>query len=164
MNGSEELLPRLLPGPCLGQVQSDSTGTRGDPGRDVDKFVPDRRGAGLAEPSRRQYPGGPGEVVGHDRGGQPGTVGSEVPRRQVRQGTVFQVRVHLLDNRMAAVGLVHDDGAHGFHGHGGEERVEPMGIEQGWLPVGCLRIRAPECGVPPVGREPGRPSSGRRKR
>ena len=50
------------------------SGAGGDPGRDVDEFAADRAGPGFAEGSGREDSGGAGEVVGHDRGDQPGRV------------------------------------------------------------------------------------------
>ena len=67
-----------------------------------------------------------------DCGYQPGGVGVETSRGQVRQGRVFEVGVDLLDDRVAAVGLV---GANGVQVAGGEERVETPGAEQGALAV-----------------------------
>src|SRR6478752_2811528 len=48
------------------------------------------------------------------------------------QGGVFEVGVHLLDDRVAAVGLV---GADGVQVGGGEKRVEAPHVKQGGLPV-----------------------------
>ena len=54
--------------------------------------------------------GGAGEVERDDGEHQPGGVGGEHPGGQVRQGGVLQVGVDLLDDRVAAVGLVRGDG------------------------------------------------------
>ena len=95
-------------------------------------MVAARAGARLAE-------GGAGEVE-LDRGQhQPGGVSGEFARRQVRQGTVFEVGDDLLDDRVVPVGFV---GAHCVQGAGGEERVEPARVEQGGLP-GASRSRRP---------------------
>lgn len=48
----------------------------------------------------------------------------------MRQRTVFEVGIDLLDDRMTSAGCVSGDG---IKGAGGEERVEPMGIEQSRL-------------------------------
>ena len=53
------------------------------------------------------------------------------------QGGVFEVGVDLLDDRVAAVGLV---GGDGVEVGGGEERVETPGVEQGGLPVTLVRV------------------------
>src|SRR6478735_6022805 len=47
------------------------------------------------------------------------------------QGGVFEVGVDLLDDGVSTVGFVRGDGVQGA---GGEERVEPPGVEQGGLP------------------------------
>ena len=54
--------------------------------------------------------GGAGEVERHHGEHQPGGVRGELPRGQVRQGGVLQVGVDLLDDRVAAVGLVRGHG------------------------------------------------------
>lgn len=77
VDGVEELFPRGFPGPGFGQVKADASGAAGDAGRDVDEFAADRAGAGLAEGPCGEESGGPGEVVGHDRGNQPGRVRGE---------------------------------------------------------------------------------------
>ena len=71
--------------------------------------------------------GGAGEVERDHGQHQPGGVRGELPGGQVRQGGVLQVGVDLFDDRVAAVGLV---GGHGVEGAGGEEGVEPPGVEQ----------------------------------
>ena len=49
------------------------------------------------------------------------------------QGGVLQVGVDLLDDRVAAVGLVRGHGVGHLGVGGGEERVEAPGVEQGVL-------------------------------
>jgi len=51
------------------------------------------------------------------------------------RGRVLQVNVDLFDNRVAAVDLVRCNGAHHFGVGGGEEGVEPPGVDQRVLPV-----------------------------
>ena len=60
--------------------------------------------------------------------------------RQVRERGVLQVGVDLLDDRVSAVGLVRgDDVEDGLLG-GGEERVEPPGVEQTVLARGAVLL------------------------
>ena len=106
VDGGEEPLESLLPGPCLGQADADPAGAGGDPGWQIHEPGPDGPGPGPGERSGSEDPGGAGEVVGHHRADQPGAVGPEVAGGQVGQGAVFQVGVDLLDDRVLAVGPV----------------------------------------------------------
>ena len=57
------------------------------------------------------------------------------------QSTVLQIGIHLLDDGMLAVGFVRRDGVQNGGVHGGEERVVPVRVEQGGLPVTGLRVQ-----------------------
>ena len=78
-------------------MKTDAPGAGGDPGRDVDEFAADRSGPGLPEMPCGEEPGGAGEVVGHDRGDQPGRVRRENTRGHVGQGAVLQIGIDLLN-------------------------------------------------------------------
>jgi hypothetical protein len=60
----------------------------------------------------------------------------------VRERGALQLGVDLLDDRVAAVGLVRGHGVDHFGVAGGEERMEPPGIEQGRLAVSGVRLRS----------------------
>ena len=113
-------------------MQGQSPGRGCDACRDCDQGGADGGGAGFGQCGSGDGGCGAGEVERHHCGYQPGGVGVETSRGQVRQGRVFEVGVDLLDDRVAAVGLV---GANGVQVAGGEERVETPGAEQGALAV-----------------------------
>lgn len=75
--------------------------------------------------------GGAGQVDGDGRQHRPGGVGGELTGRHVRQRGVFQIGVDLLDDCVATVCLISGDGVQGA---GGEERVEPVRVEEGSCP------------------------------
>lgn len=79
VHGREQAFPGGLPGPFIGQVEPYSSGAGGGPCRDVDQLGPDRAGPGSGEQALGEDPGGAGEVVGHDRGNQPGGVRPDMP-------------------------------------------------------------------------------------
>ena len=70
---------------------------------DVDDPGTDRGGAGDGVAGSGQVSGGAVEVVRDGGAGQPGVVGGESARGQVRQRPVDQVRVDLLDDGVATV-------------------------------------------------------------
>ena len=108
-----------------------------DARRNLNQLPADGAGARFAEGAAGEGSGGAGEVE-RDRGQhQPGGFGGEFPRRQVRQRTVFEIGVDLLDDRVLPVGSISADGVWGA---GGEERVEPARIEQGRLPGAFKRV------------------------
>ena len=90
-------------------MKTDCPGAGGDAGRDVDEFAADGAGSCLAEGPGGEDAGGPGEVVGHDRGNEPCRVRGENTGGHVGQGAVLQVGVHLLNLSVFAVGLVRGD-------------------------------------------------------
>src|SRR5699024_11825341 len=53
----------------------------------------------------------------------------------MRQGTVFQFRIDLLDDRVPAVDLISSDSVETIPVDGGEKRVVPVQVEQGILPT-----------------------------
>lgn len=61
------------------------------------------RRAGGGPGAGGEVPGSAGEVVGDRGAGEPGVVRAEPARGQVRQGPGDQIRVDLLDDRVAAV-------------------------------------------------------------
>jgi hypothetical protein len=65
--------------------------------RDRDQLLAQGRGAGLRVGERGQRPGGAQQVVGDAGTGQPGTVGGEPTRGQVREGPVDEVGEDLLN-------------------------------------------------------------------
>ena len=73
----EEALPWCLPGPVPGEVEPYFPCARSYSGRDVDEFAADRAGPCLFEVAGSEEPGGAGEVVGDDRGVEPGRVGGK---------------------------------------------------------------------------------------
>lgn len=75
----EQPLPLGFPLPLLGQVQDQSPGSAGDPGRDGHHFPPDRRGGGPGQPGGGDDPGSTGEVERDDRQHEPGGVRVEDP-------------------------------------------------------------------------------------
>ena len=50
------------------------------------------------------------------------------------QGTVLQLRIDLLDDRVLAVHLINSDGVETIFVHRGEERVIAVQVEQGLVP------------------------------
>ena len=123
-------------------MESEAAGRGGDPGRDVDEFAADRwRRRACHALVSGQGGGGPGQVERHDGAGQPGGVGIEHARGQVRQRGGFQVGVDVLDDRVRPVGFVRCHGVVFLYGCGGEERVESPGIEQAPLPVRGFRVQ-----------------------
>ncbi len=82
-----------------------------------------------------QDAGGAQQVVGDGCAEDPGTVGAETPRRQVRQGSVDEVCEHGFDNGVLAVG---DVGLGGGRLGVGQKRVVPPYGEQRLEVVGVL--------------------------
>lgn len=134
----EELGPTGFPGPVSGQVQGDFPCRGRDPGGDGDEFSADGAASCFAQVGAGEGADGAREVEGDGRQDQPGRVGGELSRGQVRQGTVFEVRVDLLDDGVLAVGFVCGDGVQGA---GGEEGVEAVGVEQGLLPCDFFGVQ-----------------------
>ena len=147
--GVEELAPCALPGPGGGQVKGEFPGGGSDPGRGVDDLPADRRGGRFRQRGAGDRGGGAGEVEGDHGEDEPSGVRGEHPGRQVREGAVLQVGVDLLDDRVTAVGLVRGDGVQGA---GGEERVEPVRVEQGRLPSSAFLFSS---GIRRTTRRPG---------
>src|SRR6478735_7380159 len=67
------------------------------------------------------------------------------------QGRVLQVSMNLLDDGVAAVGLV---GGDGIEGGGGEERVEPPGVEERGLPGVGARVEVGDAAYHQPARDP----------
>ena len=110
-----------------GQVQDRSALRAGQSGGDIDDAAPQRRSACAGVLVAGEHAGGAQQVVG-DRGAQdPGGVGAEASRRQMRQRSVDQVGEHGLDDRVLAVG---DVGLVDRQVGVGEERVIPPDREQ----------------------------------
>ena len=84
-------------------MRVDDAGAVGQPGGDVDDPGADGGRAGGAVAAAGQVPGGAGQVVGDGRAGQPGVVGREPAGGQMRQGSVDEFGVDLLDHRVAPV-------------------------------------------------------------
>lgn len=72
VRGGEEVLPRVLSGPGFWQMKDHSSGAGGDPARNVDDLGSDCPGPGLREHAGSKNYCGAGQVVGYDRGDQPG--------------------------------------------------------------------------------------------
>ena len=72
--------------------------------------------------------------------------------RQVRQRTVFEAGIDLLDNGVAAVGLIGCDRVQDLGIDGGEERVVPVRVKEGRLPLNGFRVQFFGCGAPPAAR------------
>lgn len=105
--GGPESGPGVSPGPVRGQVHDRSSRTRGESCGYGDRGGQDGRhpcGGGAGGDRRRA-----GDVEGHGREPQPGGVGVEAAQWQVRQRPVLQLRDHLLDDRVPAVGRVRLD-------------------------------------------------------
>ena len=83
---------------------------------------------------------------------QPGCVRGEPARGQVRHCGVLQVGVDLLDDRVPTVGLVRGHGVEHLGVGGGEEGMEPPGVEERLLPVLGLRV---EVGIRRTTNRPG---------
>lgn len=75
--------------------------------RDVDELAADRcRGRPSQPRGVGQCRGGAGEVEGHDRADEPGSVGVENSRGHVRQRGGLEVGVDVLDDGVCPVDLV----------------------------------------------------------
>src|SRR4051794_41536181 len=105
-----------------------AAGGGADPGGRVDQFAADGGGGRLGQRRAGGERGrGAGEVEGHHGADQPGGVGGEDPRGQVRQRGGLEVGVDAFDDRVPAVGLA---GGHrvAVRGRGGgAEGVGPAG-------------------------------------
>ena len=75
----------------------------GDAGGDGDQLAADGRAAGSGVERPGQRAGGAGQVVADGGQGEPGGIGREVPRRQVRERPGAQVCEDLLDDGVIAV-------------------------------------------------------------
>ena len=135
MGRREQSCERGLPGPGLGQVQRDPAGRACQAGWDVDEGAADRRCRGFGESTGMvgDETGSTGEVECDHGEHEPGAVRGEHSGGQVREWAVLQVGVDLLDDRVSAVSLVRRNSVESLSGRGGEERVVPVGVEQGWL-------------------------------
>ena len=78
----------------------------GGAGGDGHQVAADGGGAGLRVAAPGEGAGGAQQVVRDGGDGQPGGVGAELPRWQVREGAVVQVGEELLDDGVAAVLLL----------------------------------------------------------
>ncbi len=139
----------MLAVPAFGQVQGEAaSAVAGGAGGDGDQVAADggRAGSGVAAAGERA--GGPGQVVRDGRDGQPGGVGGELPRRQVRERAVVQVGQELLDDGVAAVLLF---GLDELERGAGEDGVVAPGGEQ----LALARARSWPCRAP-GGRSAGR--------
>ena len=129
----KQFLPLWLPRPPLGKVEHQSAGPAGDPGWNGHQCPPDRRGGGLGHPACSDNPGGTGEIKRHDRAYEPGTVGGERPRRQMRQRACLQVCVDLFNDRVLTVGFIRSNSIQHAWVGGGEDRMEAVKIKQARL-------------------------------
>ena len=97
----------MLAVPALGQVQGEAAAAvAGGAGGDGDQVAADGGGAGPGVAAAGEGAGGADQVVGDGGDGQPGGVGGELPRGQVREGAVVEVGEDLLDDGVAAVLLL----------------------------------------------------------
>jgi hypothetical protein len=117
-------------------MQLHSAGRSGYPGGNADQLRPDRCRRRLGQPFSGDRGCAPGEVERDHRQHQPCRVGIDYPRRQMGQGTVLQISMDLLDDRVPTVNLVRGDR---IEVTGGEERVEPVSVEQG-RGIGVFRV------------------------
>lgn len=141
VGSSEQVLPLVLPGLVLGQVQQLAPGTGREPGRDVDDPAVDRAGPGLGALTLGQDTGGAGEIISQCRSHQPGRIRGELPRGQVGQGAVLEIGIDLLDPGMLAMDLIGSDRVQHLGVHGGEERMEMVGVKERQLPHRGLWIQ-----------------------
>jgi hypothetical protein len=96
--GFEEAGPFALAVPALGQVEGDAVpAVAGGAGGDGDQVAADGGGAGPGVAAPGEGAGGAQQVVRDGSDGEPGCVGVELPRRQVRQRPVVEVGQKLLD-------------------------------------------------------------------
>lgn len=141
MRGLEQAIERGLLGPGLGQVQRDPARGAGEACRHVDEGATDRRGRRLGEPPCLvgDDPGSAGEVEPDDREHEPGAVRGEHSRRQVRERSLFEVGVDLLDDRVAAMG-----GAElvGWVAGGKAELSVEKGVSRSLLSPGVPEVKA----------------------
>ena len=93
----------VLPGPALGQGQSEAPGLAGDPsGQGEEASSKSLGGCHLLAQADARCPAS--QIVGHHLDGQPGAVGSEAARGQVVQPhAVLQVADCVLDLGVAAM-------------------------------------------------------------
>ena len=119
-------------------MECDAPGRGGDPRGEADQFPADGSGGRFGQDAAGERASGAGQVECDGRQHQPGGVGGELAGRQVRQRGVLQIGVDLLDDRVATVCLISGDGVQGA---GGEERVEPVRVEEGSLPVGGVLVQ-----------------------
>ena len=132
--GLEQVHPRLVVVPAVGQVQGDvAAAVAGDAGGDVDEVGPDGGAAGFGVAEAGQRPGGAQQVVA-DRGAcEPGGVGGERAGGQVGERAVGPVGEDLLGLGVATVVLL---GLDELIRRVGEDGVVPPGGEQLALPGG----------------------------
>ena len=93
----------ILPGPVLGQVQSQAAGRAGEPSGEGEEAPPEGLGGcQLLAQADARCPAS--QVVGHDLDGQPGGVGGEASRGEVIEpDAVLQVADGVLDLSVAAM-------------------------------------------------------------
>lgn len=118
-------------------MQGDPAARGRGSGRDADQFAPDRSRGRLGQSGPGDRRRCAGEIERDDGQHQPGGVGVELARGKMRQRAALQIGVDLLDHGMSPMRLV---GGDGVQITGGEERVEPVGVEQRRL-LDVLRIQ-----------------------
>jgi hypothetical protein len=146
--GFEEIAPGVLAVPAFGQVEGEAVpAVSGGAGGDGDQVAADGGGAGLGVAPAGEGAGGAQQVVGDGGDGEPGCVGAELSRGQVREGSVVQVGEELSGNGVAAVLFL-----------GLDQLVWAVG-EDGVVAPGGEQLALTGCGLPlvayPADDEPG---------
>jgi len=131
--------------PAFGQAEGEqqAAAAAGGAGGDGDQVAADGGRAGLRVAAAGDGAGGADQVAGDGGDGEPGGVGGELPRRQVREGAVVEVGQQLLDDGVAAVLLFGLDQLVRAVGEEGRER-RPCGAAcAAASPCPCRTRRTP---------------------
>ena len=135
-------------------MQEQLPGPVSDPGRDADDPRAQRLSAHFAHPPTSESGSGSQQVVSDRCDRDPGGIGVEHSGGHMRQGTVFQFRIDLLDDRVLAVHVISNHSVETVFVHGGEERVVAEQVEQGVLsssPFGLVELMDAADHQPPGG-------------